>query len=168
MITCDPDGSIVHIIAPFGRDAESIAGIVGQRGLTRRVYGSLAALASDLLDASGVVVLTEEAVGGDLQQLSRILQSQAAWSDIPFVLLRAPRGTHNGRQATLPAEVTNVIELERPLRTVFLAERDFHCLALATEAVRDPRPDGAVGRKQNGLDVERGRACAASPMRCRC
>lgn len=115
MTTCDPDGSIVHIIAPFGRDAESIAGIVGQRGLTRRVYGSPAALADDLLDASGVVVLTEEAVGGDLQQLSRILQSQAAWSDIPFVLLRAPRVTHNGRQATLPAEVTNVIELERPL-----------------------------------------------------
>ncbi|MBB5860069.1 PAS domain-containing sensor histidine kinase [Xanthomonas arboricola] len=115
MTTCDPDGSIVHIIAPFGRDAESIAGIVGQRGLTRRVYGSLAALADDLLDASGVVVLTEEAVGGDLRQFSHALQSQAAWSDIPFVLLRAPRGSHNGRQATLPAEVTNVIELERPL-----------------------------------------------------
>ncbi|MCE4507298.1 hypothetical protein, partial [Xanthomonas hortorum] len=66
MTTCDLDGSIVHIIAPFGRDAESIADIIGQRGLTRRVYASLAALAGDLLDTSGVVVLTEEAVRGDL------------------------------------------------------------------------------------------------------
>ncbi|MCL1500438.1 hybrid sensor histidine kinase/response regulator [Xanthomonas nasturtii] len=120
MTTCEPDGSIVHIIAPFGRDAESIAGIVGERGLTRRVYTALDALAGDLHDASGVVVLTEEAVGGDLHALSQILQGQQAWSDIPFVLLRTPRGSHNQRHAHLPAEMTNVIELERPLSSASL------------------------------------------------
>ncbi|MEA5124353.1 PAS domain-containing protein [Xanthomonas floridensis] len=120
MTRCDADGSIVHIIAPFGRDADSIASIVGERGLTRRVYGALTALAGDLLDSSGVVVLTEEAVGGNLQELQQILQCQAAWSDIPFVLLRAPRGTHRGRHANLPAEMTNVIELERPLSSASL------------------------------------------------
>ena len=120
LTSCDPDGSIVHIIAPFGRDAETIADIVGQRGLTCRVYGALAALADDLLETSGVVVLTEEVVGGDLHQLSHILQGQAAWSDIPFVLLRAPLGTRSGRQASLPGEMTNVIELERPLSSASL------------------------------------------------
>ncbi|WP_372390727.1 PAS domain-containing protein [Xanthomonas sp. NCPPB 3582] len=120
MTRCDADGSIVHIIAPFGRDADSIASIVGERGLTHRVYGALTALAGDLRDSSGVVVLTEEAVGGNLQELQQILQSQAAWSDIPFVLLRAPRGSHRGRHANLPAEMTNVIELERPLSSASL------------------------------------------------
>ncbi|MCC4619460.1 PAS domain-containing protein [Xanthomonas cassavae CFBP 4642] len=120
MTRCDADGSVVHIIAPFGRDADSIASIVGKRGLTRRVYGALTALAGDLRDSSGVVVLTEEAVGGNLQELRRILQDQAAWSDIPFVLLRAPRGSHGGRHANLPTEMTNVIELERPLSSASL------------------------------------------------
>ncbi|QJD67435.1 PAS domain-containing protein [Xanthomonas campestris pv. badrii] len=120
MTRCDADGSIVHIIAPFGRDADSIASIVGERGLTRKVYGALTALAGDLRDSSGVVVLTEEAVGGNLQELQQILQDQAAWSDIPFVLLRAPRGSHRGRHANLPAEMTNVIELERPLSSASL------------------------------------------------
>ncbi|AZR34559.1 PAS domain-containing protein [Xanthomonas vasicola] len=120
MTICDPDGSIVHIIAPFGRDAESIAGIVGERGLTRRVYATLAALAGDLHDASGVVVLTDEAISGDLHALSHILQDQQAWSDIPFVLLRTPRGAHNQRHMRLPAEMTNVIELERPLSSASL------------------------------------------------
>ncbi|MCC8536482.1 PAS domain-containing protein [Xanthomonas axonopodis pv. poinsettiicola] len=120
MTRCDADGSIVHIIAPFGRDADSIASIVGERGLTHRVYGALTALAGDLRDSSGVVVLTEEAVGGNLQELQQILQSQVAWSDIPFVLLRAPRGSHRGRHANLPAEMTNVIELERPLSSASL------------------------------------------------
>ncbi|KGT81857.1 histidine kinase, partial [Xanthomonas vasicola] len=74
----------------------------------------------DLHDASGVVVLTDEAISGDLHALSHILQDQQAWSDIPFVLLRTPRGAHNQRHMRLPAEMTNVIELERPLSSASL------------------------------------------------
>lgn len=120
MTICNADGSIVHIVAPFGRDAQSIASIVGEPGLAPRVYATLDALAGDLHDASGVVVLTEEAIRGDLHGLSHILQGQRAWSDIPFVLLRAPRGVHNRRQVRLPADMTNVIELERPLSSASL------------------------------------------------
>ncbi|MCC8469178.1 PAS domain-containing sensor histidine kinase [Xanthomonas phaseoli] len=120
MTICDADGSIVHIVAPFGRDAHSIASIVGERGLICRVHATLGALAGDLHDGSGVVVLTEEAIRGDLHALSHILQGQQAWSDIPFVLLRTPRGTHNRRQVRLPADMTNVIELERPLSSASL------------------------------------------------
>ncbi|MBV6814459.1 ATP-binding protein [Xanthomonas campestris pv. passiflorae] len=120
MTICDADGSIVHIVAPFGRDAHSIASIVGERGLICRVHATLGALAGDLHDGSGVVVLTEEAICGDLHALSHILQGQQAWSDIPFVLLRTPRGTHNRRQVRLPADMTNVIELERPLSSASL------------------------------------------------
>ncbi|MBV6850261.1 ATP-binding protein [Xanthomonas axonopodis pv. phyllanthi] len=120
MNICDADGSIVHIIAPFGRDAQSIASIVGERGLTCRVHATLDALAGNLHDGSGVVVLTEEAIRGDLHALSHILQGQQAWSDIPFVLLRTPRGAHNRRQVRLPADMTNVIELERPLSSASL------------------------------------------------
>ncbi len=120
MNICDADGSIVHIIAPFGRDAQSIASIVGERGLSCRVHATLDALAGDLHDGSGVLVLTEDAIRGDLHALSHILQGQQAWSDIPFVLLRTPRGAHNRRQVRLPAYMTNVIELERPLSSASL------------------------------------------------
>ncbi|QBG96329.1 PAS domain-containing sensor histidine kinase [Xanthomonas oryzae] len=148
MSICDPDGSIVHIIAPFGRDAESIAGIVGERGLTRRVYATLAALAGDLHDASGVVVLTEEAISGDLHALSRILQGQQAWSDIPFVLLRTPRGAHNQRDVPLPAEMTNVIELERPLSSVSLLSAISTALRMRQKqfVIRDQLAQLAEGR----------------------
>ncbi|MEA9564986.1 PAS domain-containing protein [Xanthomonas sp. WHRI 8932A] len=167
MTNCEADGSVVHIIAPFGRDAESIASIVGERGLTRRVYGALAALSGDLLDSSGVVVLTEEAVGGDLQQLQQILQGQAAWSDIPFVLLRAPRGSQHGRRVSLPAEMTNVIELERPLSSSSLLSAISNALRSRQKqfVIRDQMAELAEGRAALALsEAELRRVTDALPV----
>lgn len=167
LTSCEADGSIVHIIAPFGRDAQSIAGIVGEHGLTEKVYGTLAALAGDLLDSSGVVVLTEEAVGGDLQQLQQILQAQAAWSDIPFVLLRAPRGSHPGRRASLPPEMTNVIELERPLSSSSLLSAISTALRSRQKqfVIRDQMAQLAEGRAALALsEAELRRVTDALPV----
>ncbi|MCC8628402.1 PAS domain-containing sensor histidine kinase [Xanthomonas vesicatoria] len=167
MTNREPDGSVVHIIAPFGRDAESIATIVGERGLTCRVYATLAALAGDLLDSSGVVVLTEEAVGGDLQQLQQILQGQAAWSDIPFVLLRAPRVSQHGRRASLPAEMTNVIELERPLSSSSLLSAISNALRSRQKqfVIRDQMAELAEGRAALALsEAELRRVTDALPV----
>ncbi|MFC0154566.1 ATP-binding protein [Xanthomonas dyei] len=167
MTNREADGSVVHIIAPFGRDAESIATTVGGRGLTHRVYSALEALAGDLLDSSGVVVLTEEALGGNLQQLQQILQGQAAWSDIPFVLLRAPRGSQHGRRVSLPAEMTNVIELERPLSSSSLLSAIFNALRSRQKqfVIRDQMTELAEGRAALALsEAELRRVTDALPV----
>lgn len=106
-------GCTVHIVAPFGRDAESIAVILDRQDLSVCIHDSLAQMARQLDDSAGVVVLTEEAVSGDVEALTAALQAQPPWSDIPFVLLRSSRGAYYNRHTTLPAAAINVIELER-------------------------------------------------------
>ena len=113
-------GCTVHIVAPFGRDAESIAVILDRQDLSVCIHDSLAQMARQLDDSAGVVVLTEEAVSGDVEALTAALQAQPPWSDIPFVLLRSSRGAYYNRHTTLPAAAINVIELERPLGAVSL------------------------------------------------
>ncbi|WDJ91386.1 PAS domain-containing protein [Xanthomonas campestris] len=113
-------GCTVHIVAPFGRDAESIAVILDRQDLSVCIHDSLAQMARQLDDSAGVVVLTEEAVAGDVEALTAALQAQPPWSDIPFVLLRSSRGAYYNRHTTLPAAAINVIELERPLGAVSL------------------------------------------------
>jgi signal transduction histidine kinase/ActR/RegA family two-component response regulator len=89
-----------------------------------RQHGDLTSLAKDLNTDIGVVILTEEALLGDITLLERVLGQQPAWSDIPFILLassqnRAGRGTDFVRQR-LPANATNVVVLERPLSSASL------------------------------------------------
>jgi PAS domain S-box-containing protein len=105
----------VLVVAPFGRDAESVAEIIGQRGFNVSIRQTIGSLGAALSDDIGAVVVTEEAIGGDMDALRTALLSQPAWSDIPFVVLRAVNRRHPGRLAPLPHEAMNVIELERPL-----------------------------------------------------
>jgi len=111
---------VVRIVAPFGRDAESIAGVLAAAGLVTLICPHLAALAEALDDDTGLVVVTQEAVarGGDV--LLPALQRQPAWSDLPFILLRSARSyRHSTREPLLPASI-NVVEMDRPLGSVSL------------------------------------------------
>lgn len=79
-----PDDSggagVVHIVAPFGRDAESIAAVLHSAGLATAIAPTLAALA-DALDArAGAVLVTEEAVASGTDALVEALAQQPAWS----------------------------------------------------------------------------------------
>jgi len=127
-----PDGNEVLVIAPFGRDADSIAAVIGT-GLTRpRVCATMATAAGLLGSTVGAIVLTEEALhesGAHL--LGDALAAQPAWSDIPVVLLRAARGRLRPVRP-LPYDYSNVVEVERPvgaatlLSTVASALRSRH------------------------------------------
>ncbi|MBO9547150.1 PAS domain-containing sensor histidine kinase [Caulobacter sp.] len=73
---------------------------------------------------TGVVLVTDEALRGDLGPLRQALEQQAEWSDTPFILLiarnaRYPGGGELARQA-LGDLTTNLIVLERPLSSVSL------------------------------------------------
>ncbi|WP_051938889.1 hybrid sensor histidine kinase/response regulator [Luteibacter sp. 9135] len=115
------DSKNVLLLAPYGRDADSLAAIVQELGYRAEIFRSMAALAARLDDTTGVVVLTEEAIGATGGLLADALRRQEPWSDIPFVLLRAPRSPGLGGRTALPEEVLNVIELERPLSASVLA-----------------------------------------------
>jgi PAS domain S-box-containing protein len=119
------DGSTVLIVAPFGRDATSVAGLLSERGFQTRVCGNLNDLAQCFDDRSGVFLITEEGLHGDQQSLIAALAGQAPWSDVPFILLAAPRGAHtrsmDAVRERLPEIMSNAVVLERPLGSASLA-----------------------------------------------
>ncbi|MEE3622587.1 ATP-binding protein [Nitrospirillum sp. BR 11752] len=113
------EGRRVLICAPFGRDAESVAGLLARSGYHAAVHPDIAALACGLDDQAGVVLLTEEALCRDIGPLRAALGDQPDWSDIPFVLLAAQRtgGTRamEATRAHLWGLFGNAVVLERPL-----------------------------------------------------
>lgn len=117
-------GHKVLILAPFGRDAASVAGLLAREGYDSTICADLTAVAASLDDHVGAVVLTEEALAGDRARLRAALDAQPAWSDVPFVVLAARRmgPLPPGQAAALRivAVVDNFTVLERPLSSVSL------------------------------------------------
>ena len=122
MSEADPDR--VAIVAPLGRDAQVLAGVVADDGLTAEICRDLPALVS-AIDRSGLAVLTEEALqSAGLPDLARKLEEQPAWSDYPIVLLTL-RGAGVERA---PAALRQM----QALGNVTFLERPFHPLTLVS------------------------------------
>ncbi|SEN17578.1 PAS domain S-box-containing protein [Luteibacter sp. UNCMF331Sha3.1] len=115
-----PNSRAVCIVAPFGQDAPSIASVISAHGLRPAIYETIDQLAGAIGEDVGAVVLTDEALAGDLSSLCGALAAQPAWSDIPFVLLRAPTSRARVLRAPLPPEIASVVEIERPLASASL------------------------------------------------
>ena len=117
-------GHQVLVAAPFGRDAESIAKLLGANGHDARLCAGLDEIAAMIDDPVGAVVLTEEALRANGQRLRDALDAQPAWSDLPFVLLAARRmgPLPPGQAAALRISemIDNFTVLERPLSSVSL------------------------------------------------
>ncbi|MGY8563861.1 PAS domain-containing protein [Paracidovorax citrulli] len=116
----DRSGGVVHIVAPFGRDAASMAAVLTTAGLSTRIAPDLAELASALDDQSGVVLITEEAIATGTELLLAALAGQATWSDLPVILLRSPRAHRRSPFESLLPRTVNVVELDRPLGSISL------------------------------------------------
>ncbi|HDX0949574.1 TPA: PAS domain-containing protein [Stenotrophomonas maltophilia] len=116
----DEGCTVVRIVAPFGRDADSIAAVLEGVGLATHIAGNLEELAEHLDDRTGLVVVTQEALVRGADGMLPALQQQPAWSDIPFILLRSARSYRRStREALLPASI-NVVEMDRPLGSMSL------------------------------------------------
>jgi PAS domain S-box-containing protein len=148
-----PKSRPVCILAPFGRDAQSIAAILDADGMLPQVVNDVATLADAVRSEIGAVVVTEEGLAGGLGALSDALKAQPSWSDVPFVLLRA-RGPSGGfRRVRLPPDAINVIELERPLSTVSL-------LSAIDSALRARAKQFFI--RDQMVELEQGRAALAA------
>ncbi|MFT4253771.1 MAG: PAS domain-containing protein, partial [Caulobacter sp.] len=93
-------------------------------GFETRALPDARSLAADLDERTGVILITEEALQGDLAPLRGALAAQPAWSDTPFILLVSrnayrPRAGEMARLA-LADLTTNLIVLERPLSSLSL------------------------------------------------
>ncbi len=113
----------ILILAPHGRDARLAAEILASAGMTCCICTDLGDLVRTAGDGAGAVLVTEEAVESENERvLARWATTQPPWSDLPFVLLAAPRDSI--ARGTLPAwfdRIGNVMLLERPLGAAALA-----------------------------------------------
>lgn len=120
-MTADPqcEGRQILVSAPFGRDAESVAALLREQQYDVVICRNIEDVADRIDDKIGVVLLTEEALVGDIDRLKRALDAQSSWSDVPFVLLAARRSgrtpnTHFS-QLTLFDLASNSVVIERPV-----------------------------------------------------
>ncbi|MEG3124238.1 ATP-binding protein [Sphingomonas sp. GB1N7] len=111
------EGHCVLLCAPFGRDAESVTKLLRDSNYDVGVCADIAAIADALGEHIGTILITEEALTGDLTRLREALSTQPTWSDIPIVLLKAQRSSRAPTRTStrLPELATNTVVLERPL-----------------------------------------------------
>ena len=113
----------VLILAPRGRDAEVVAGVVSRDGVVCETLSSFDDLVGQVEMGAAVAIVAEEAlIGAKFSQLSLWLAAQEPWSDFPFVVLLS--GRVNKGDAALKASLSalgNVVILERPLSAETLA-----------------------------------------------
>ncbi|MCA1634529.1 MAG: Hybrid sensor histidine kinase, partial [Acidobacteria bacterium] len=116
------DGRVL-LLAPTGRDATLISGVLGAEGVSAEACGDIEEFCRKLSDGAGAAFITEEALTPfALQYLVEALRGQPQWSDFPIVLLT--RGGESGpvNPAVLKAlgEDGNVTLVERPTHVITL------------------------------------------------
>jgi len=109
----------ILIVAPRGRDARLIATTLSEDGLSPAICVDTNALVERLEEGAAAVMIAEEALSVEgLEAITRFLDSQPPWSDIPIVVL-----THSGRASLASMRrarelevLGNITFLERPAR----------------------------------------------------
>jgi PAS domain S-box-containing protein len=110
----------VLVLAPLGRDAELVAGLLEEADVTTRCCSSTAELSERLEEGAGAVVLTHEALTpATLATLDRFLERQEPWSDLPFIVL-VSGGRRRGDTLVTQARARTMTVLERPTRRATL------------------------------------------------
>jgi signal transduction histidine kinase len=113
----------VPILAPIGRDAAAIAGLIERAGLRPAVCSSPADLVGHLARTIEVAVVAEEALyGSHLAAVEQWVANQPPWSDQPFVVLthREESPRFGAFRRELVNRLRNVTFLERPLQAITL------------------------------------------------
>jgi PAS domain S-box-containing protein len=112
---------VVRVIAPTGRDAELVVGVLHQNGLSAEVCEDLSFLKNH--EEVGPLLVAEEALKPQfVQQLSDQVRHQPEWSDLPILILtNGTRDSHQGYRTTYDHMfIGSPILLERPIRAATL------------------------------------------------
>lgn len=113
----------VLIFAPIGRDATASAELLRNSRLTTITCADVEELIEQMEAGVGVVFLAEEGLfAKDTSPLSRWVERQPTWSDLPFIVLTS----HQEQRAVvawrrnLVSALRNVSLLERPIQPITL------------------------------------------------
>ena len=109
----------ILVLAPIGRDAELTSAALRKVGLHSEPCGKVEDLCDCIEEGAAVVIVGEEALTETaIECISTVLNLQAHWSDLPFIIL-----TTGGRSTELTLSHARLLErlghvtlLERPLR----------------------------------------------------
>lgn len=117
------EGKTLLVVAPFKGDAFSLRKLFSDL-YPLEIHDDLTSLSTALGESTGLIILTEESLSGDVLSLGRELDLQPGWSEIPIILLasnngRSGRDTEMARRR-LPKSAGHVIVLERPLSSASL------------------------------------------------
>jgi len=145
-MAAEPRLDPLFVLAPFGRDAQVIEGMLRTAGLCAEVIESFAPDGS-LECGSGLIVAEEAFVRLDSAPLFEWLRHQPAWSDYPIVLLRTRNAPVTPDTSAFIESLGKVTILERPLHPITL-------VAAARSAVRARRRQ----REAEALLLERAQA----------
>ncbi|AMB43286.1 MULTISPECIES: PAS domain-containing hybrid sensor histidine kinase/response regulator [Methylobacteriaceae] len=107
----------VLILAPRGRDAAVIEGVLDRSSIRARVCANVAEWLTGLREGAGTALVTEEALAdGDTADVFAWLDAQQPWSDFPFIVLTTRQaGRRTQSAAELLRRLGNVVLLERPI-----------------------------------------------------
>jgi signal transduction histidine kinase/CheY-like chemotaxis protein len=113
----------VLVVAPHGRDADVISGVVARDGVDCEIVAHADALVDAVGHGAAAAIVAEEALSPQaLARIAEWLGTQESWSDFPFVVLLAKRfGTAPAQLKATLGVLGNVILLERPLSADTLA-----------------------------------------------
>ncbi|MES5098082.1 PAS domain-containing protein [Agrobacterium sp. BA1120] len=107
------------VYAPTGRDSQIAASLLKEAGINSKSVDTLSDIVASLDDDVAFVVVTEETLrSADLRSMSSWVGAQAAWSDLPFIVL-----THRGGG---PERNPAALRLSEILGNVSFIERPFH------------------------------------------
>lgn len=114
------------ILAPLDRDADVLAGLLGEDGLAASICADFPALTAALAECGFAVVTEEALVGTDLSDIAAWIEAQPDWSDYPFVVLTRRDGGHERN----PVAVRQM----RALGNATFLERPFHPMTFVSVA----------------------------------
>ncbi len=111
----------IGILAPSGRDAAVIEGILRGADIMATIEADMESVVSSLMRPEiGALIVAEEALTPQAtSRLESWLQAQPLWSDLPIVVL-AVAGRPAGPRISLSGRLGNVTILERPLHPLTL------------------------------------------------
>ena len=153
----DPTGAgRVLVLAPSGRDAETLRAALAERGLDAHQVPDGDAFRRAFGEGCGAALIAEEAIDGAVREA---VAAQPAWSEVPFVVLTF--GGDAEARVGWTAALRNATVLERPVRmdTILTAiesalrdRRRQYEVRDAIEALRDAnaRADAAIAAGDMG------------------
>ena len=112
----------VIIIAPVGRDAIAIAGLLDSQGLETQICNGSDEYSRQITDRAGALLFTEEALESPQGSLLLdALKAQPPWSELPLIILTSGGESRRAGLLNLAAAAAgSVTLLERPISTLTL------------------------------------------------